>query len=457
MAEEQARAIGTVRDSSTLLRRLVEDVLDVSKLDSGTLEIVNRDFDVLKMLDGIATSMKAQMHYKGNSEVDFHYRCDPNVPRFITGDSDRIMQITCNLLSNASKFTERGSIYFSVDLAVGSAACLSRGCHVHGKHSSDEELGEKSRLLDSPTNRTHMLKLSVHDTGSGIPQSRIADIFEPFSKEKISDFRRLGGTGLGLSIVSRLVSNMHGKIEVVSTVGVGSTFTVFLPLCSRKETAAERCPDTPSRTPPLLPDLVARQKEPNMHSVSKGPQDAYKSKIRTLSRHNSPMTLRKALAPSPSSNMRRCMSLESMVEFTPFDFPPKSKRVLVVDDNTMNRKLLGRMLSQFNLEVDYAVNGKNAVEVMMGSRNVTGDESRPFYGLVFMDLNMPVMSGCEAIALCREAQIDTPFIALTANALPEHREEALRAGADKFVTKPIMRNVLYDNCCEYLRQPQRGN
>lgn len=140
-----------------------------------------------------------------------------------------------------------------------------------------------------------------------------------------------------------------------------------------------------------------------------------------------------------------------------FRFEKNRNVVLVTDDNAVNRKLLGRMLSYFNIEHQQAEHGKAAVDIMRQSRNLTGEETAPHFGLVFMDLSMPVMDGYEAIEALRSMGLDVPIVALTANALQQEQQKALSIGATEFATKPILRPVLHSKCKQYLEETPLDN
>ena len=136
---------------------------------------------------------------------------------------------------------------------------------------------------------------------------------------------------------------------------------------------------------------------------------------------------------------------------TKFHLPSNDNVVLVVDDNLLNRKLLGKMLSHFNLEHQFACDGQQAVDAMLQSRNYTGEPNAPLFSLVLMDLSMPVLDGVAAIRILRESHsLDLPILALTANAIETSRQDALKAGATEFLTKPILRDDLHAKCFQYL-------
>ena len=144
--------------------------------------------------------------------------------------------------------------------------------------------------------------------------------------------------------------------------------------------------------------------------------------------------------------------MNKKTELLKLDLPPNDAVVLVVDDNALNRKLLARMLDHFNVEYKTATNGKHALDIIDASRNMkpNGDPTAPLFGLILMDMQMPVLGGTAATKEIRRRGLNIPVVALTANALDNHKKEALEAGATKFMTKPILRPDLYDVCRRYL-------
>lgn len=205
---------------------------------------------------------------------------------------------------------------------------------------------------------------------------------------------------------------MNGRISVESKEGQGSTFTVCIPF-------------------KVVPD--------------------YSSSI-----IHKPMTKEQQLVPQWTTNDSTTVGSSStpptavVAATTKFNLPANDHVVLVVDDNAMNRKLIGRMLTQFGVEYRQVCNGQEAVDVIRASRNATGDSQAPFYRLILMDLSMPVLDGIQATSLLREDGFTLPIVALTANTIETHRQQALDAGATEFIAKPILREDLRAKCQEYL-------
>ncbi|NYE23265.1 PAS domain S-box protein [Pigmentiphaga litoralis] len=210
--DEQRRHLDTVRSSARSLLRLLNEILDTAKLDRGLVDLETNEFNLLSLIDELSSTMGASARDKG---LSLHIRYDDGLPGVFLGDELRVRQVLTNLLGNAIKFTAKGSVTLSVE-AEGD-----------------------------------LLHFQVADTGIGIPTHRLAAIFDPFTQADASMSRRFGGTGLGTTISKQLVELMGGRISVDSTVDVGSTFHVWLPLAAVDEAPAA-C-DAPRRAVPLPP------------------------------------------------------------------------------------------------------------------------------------------------------------------------------------------------------------
>ncbi|GGX10113.1 hypothetical protein GCM10007242_15150 [Pigmentiphaga litoralis] len=195
---EQRRHLDTVRNSARSLLRLLNEILDTAKLDRGLVDLESNEFNLLSLIDELSSTMGASARDKG---LSLHIRYDDSLPGVFLGDELRVRQVLTNLLGNAIKFTARGSVTLSVQAA-----------------------GD-------------MLHFQVKDTGIGIPAHRLDAIFDPFTQADASMSRRFGGTGLGTTISKQLVELMGGRISVDSTVDIGSTFHVWLPLTAVAEDA----------------------------------------------------------------------------------------------------------------------------------------------------------------------------------------------------------------------------
>ena len=321
---ESVREVGKlVRTSGEMLRRVLDDVLDFSKIESGKLELENEAFSLRESLEwslGIYQKAAHDKHLKLRLEID------GAVPEHVVGDSTRLRQVITNLISNAIKFTEHGSIEISV--AVG------------------EEKKEPGAFW---------LSFAVTDTGIGIPADRIGRLFQSFSQVDASTSRRFGGTGLGLAICKRLVEMMGGEIAAHSSPGVGTTLSFQIPVG------------------------VAALKDPPI------------GKSATLA------------------------------------IP---KRVLVVEDNVINRVVIQRMLERLGHRVELVTDGNAAIQQV----------TEIHYDLLLMDVNMPGLDGLQTTRQIRglpPRHANVPIIALTASAMMNDRRNCLEAGMNDYLSKPI--------------------
>jgi len=330
LTPEQREMVELIQTSGVTLERLVSDILDVSKIEAGRLDIEARRFDLGEALAGIIDLSHSLAAEKG---LAFEERRAPGARGVFLGDSTRIVQIVGNLLSNAVKFTAGGQI--SVDWDVtGDAA------------------GEGT------------LTFVVADTGVGFDAITGATLFQRFNQADASITRRFGGTGLGLSICRSLAEMMGGGVEATSSPGEGSTFTLTLPL----------------------------------------------SRVVALEDYDG-MTLL-----DPQQVARTA--------------PMRPLRVLLAEDHPTNQRVVQMILAATGAEVVTVENGALAVEAA----------AREDFDVILMDMQMPVMDGLSAIRAIRAAEgaaTRTPVIMLSANAMPQHRYEALAAGADLHVAKPV--------------------
>lgn len=536
LTEEQAIAVGSIIDSSDLMLRLVNDVLDLSKIDAGKLMLEEKVFDFDRLLDNLAHNIESQAsnHRKG---VKFEILREADVPSALVGDPIRLLQIIYNLLSNALKFTDNGSITLRVrlcnpkkahELGFDDTSCAtgnneetqdtstSQNSEYENDAFSMALLSAENGTAVAKTNNHHVvLWISVEDTGVGIEPDRLITIFEPYSQSKLSDYRRHGGTGLGLSIISGLTKAMKGKLAATSVVGEGSTFTLYLPIrvasvseladdedwlqehtaATPLEISSRRLPSFQStkmaasvssisenlRESPVLTSNGGihpkdHQDDHSTHAaISEGFKSTNDAATESLSEEVGLPKLRDTLSlgaenGGSSGSVNLIMTENVETSTTDVSAPkPKSARpekrklpklevlpnehlVLVVDDNQVNQKIISKMLSHFGVEHRIAGNGEEAVALMKNeSRNCNPEnQDLPQFGLIFMDLCMPIMDGYEATQALRRMGLQLPIVALTANALSQERDRAAKVGATDFQTKPILRPDLHRVCENFL-------
>ena len=466
LSEDQRQMLATASASSQQLLRIVDDILDYSRLEAQALELEITSFNLRELLDGVVQLMQRAADSKG---LVLGLQLDPSVRLPVRGDPVRLRQVLSNLLANAIKFTARGQVQLRV-----------------------QRLGEGAAQ--------HQLRFEITDTGIGIDQALQARLFQSFSQADASTTRIYGGTGLGLAICKRIIDLMQGRIGVQSTPGQGATFWFEIPLLKVPG-------DLPAmaRAPAALllfsadASLQARVERVAAHhglQVQPLPQlDTLVERLRAVprpgqqapawllvdarARRNGEVTLQRALAERGEDDALRVLWLQD--EALPqhprqhqlpahFDdaalhallavpvaharpaallanaedgqpaaaLPPLHLRVLLVEDNTVNRMVAEQLLRVFQCEVRNASDGEQALLTLReGGVDV-----------VLMDCQMPVLDGYAATRQWRAEEAESgrprlPIIAMTANAMAGDRERCLQAGMDDYLSKPIARATLH--------------
>ncbi len=485
----QLEFVKIVHVSGSTLLAVINDILDFSKMDAEALELEAIPFSVRTCVEEIGDMLAQRAAEKG---IELVILVDHRVPPRVAGDPGRLRQVFTNLLNNAIKFTEQGEVVLQVKL-----------------RDSDNE---KVRL-----------DFSVEDTGVGIPDDRLTEVFKPFTQADTSTTRQYGGTGLGLSIAKRLIEAMGGSITIDSRVGEGTVFRFDVMLGSAPgsgEGAAGTLGsiddlhvlvvDDNRTNRRLLEELlglwgcttvaVASGTEtldlvfdseprpsfdlaildfsmPGMdggalaRTLREAPETATLPLILLTSMptfgdgermreygFNAYLTkpvkradLHEAILTVTSTGASAATDVEpAMVTRHTLDEARRARvRILVVEDNIVNRKVASRMLESLGYRCDIADNGLAAVEALArGAR----------YDVVLMDCQMPIMDGFEATRKIRELEGEdrhTTIIATTAGALQGDREQCLAAGMDGYISKPIDRGELA-RALEQLADPPCG-
>ncbi len=468
LAAEQREMLNTASESSRALFRIVDDILDYSKLEAQRLELEITTFNLRELLDSLLQLMQRSAQHKG---LRIDLVLDPAVRLAVRGDPVRLRQILSNLMVNAIKFTERG------------------GIQVHVRR-----MGE--------TNAQHLLRFEVRDTGIGIDADQQERLFSAFTQADASTTRLYGGTGLGLAICKRIIDLMHGRIGLDSVPGQGSTFWFEIPLLkvigdlrapahgiqprvllvstdARLRQRLElvlpnwgfevRSVDTvqealdllrPAGTPQHwhavvgdLPSLrlgvAALQRAGGdhrlvwLHGDAPLPTELHDSP-RVVSRQASDAALRAALSEpviaTPSAGQLppvAAMQAPPPQTLQDKDAGLAGARVLLVEDNPVNLLVAQKLLAVIGCEVDTAINGQLALDKLHAAS----------YQAVLMDCQMPVLDGYAATRHWREHEAATdaarlPIIAMTANAMAGDRQRCLDAGMDDYLSKPISREGL---------------
>lgn len=461
--QRQRDYLEKVSSSAHNLLRIINDVLDFSKIEAGRLEIEQAPFDFGKLLSGLGASIGVACEGKG---LEFLIDVSPGTPEYLIGDAVRINQILSNLLNNAVKFTEQGMLRLQVVVQA----------------RAGERIG---------------LGFAVSDTGIGLSKAELERLFQPFVQADASTTRRFGGTGLGLSICKRLVESMGGEISVSSIPGQGSRFefTLWLGLQPDEPGLSEALPkpgrvvvldpspriaqqtaaylsdlgwqvDRLGSYERLLPFLLAAQAacdpvgwvvldidalesqldaligllheegslrtQPGLlgllswTAARRWQNSALARQVTVVHKPLTPFALRHALRPPPA---RRELA-------APTTWPMLAGlKVLLVEDNRLNRQLALALLQRVGIETSLAENGEEAVRAV----------AMQTFDLVLMDVQMPVMDGLEATRTIRARSecAALPIIAMTANAMSGDRERCLAAGMNDHLPKPIDAQLLY--------------
>jgi signal transduction histidine kinase/BarA-like signal transduction histidine kinase len=377
MDEKQRDYTEKMRRASSVLLGIINDILDFSKADAGNLKLERVSFDIRRMFGDLETFFQEQNAAK--SDISLRFEMDPALPEAILGDPLRLQQVFINLVENAFKFTERGSVTVS--------ASLSR------------------RGSDDVT-----LDFAVKDTGIGMSREKMEEIFAAFNQGDNSASRKYGGIGIGLTITRQMVELMGGEISVSSEEGKGTAFTFSCPFALPGKASAAVLPEAVSLGT-VLPDADSSESDSPGTALSESALPEADSPEAAFPETDSPPE-------GDENDMLRGM------------------RVLLVEDNEINALIALELLNSVNVEVTTAQNGKEAIERLEEALNTHGS---PAFDLVLMDLQMPVMDGYEATQIIKNtpAYKDLLIYALTAHAFPEERDRCLALGMEEHLTKPI--------------------
>ena len=333
--DEQLKYVQTIKKSSETLLTILNDILDLSKIEAGKMELRKIPVKLANTMEKLYALFSQQAQAK---EINMYYHLDDNLPEKVLVDETRLLQVLSNLTSNAIKFTDGGgSINISLKTAVRS--------------------GTKN-----------LIKVVVSDSGIGISQENIKKLFSSFSQVDNTSTKSFGGTGLGLAISKQMCKLMGGDIGVYSALGLGSSFWFTF-----------EAEDTDEEV--INEDDLLRK------------------------------------------NVRISNFFNDMVP-----------RILIVDDNMVNRQVAGEILKKSGCRVDLAVNGQDAIN----------KASKNDYDIIFMDIQMPDMDGITATRKIKSLGKSTlgPVVAMTAYSMKEDKERFIRSGLDDYISKPIKANEL---------------
>ena len=480
LQEDQKDYSHTINDSAFTLLSLVNDILDLSKIEAGKINIEEVDYDLHVLINSTIRMFRRQAEARN---LEFHVHIAPELPYRLHGDSHHLRQILINLLSNAIKFTDEGKIQVVVDA-------------YHSITSSPDRIG---------------LEVQVIDTGIGISDEAQARIFDSFSQADDTITRKFGGTGLGISISKQLIELMGGDLGVESREGSGSTFWFRIEQAIQTATKSQPMLSGYHRVLTLmaggerlqqLHDMLA---EWDIHAVNVPDCSTLLNHIRdgSISLEQMDVLFIEAVLLQPGEDtfaqrirehvpsLRQVLIYEQPLQakteqrllgsgyFCIINFPldkriifnvvhaataddlyssrvanlldhyaprrtqlaDKHKRILIGEDNSTNQKVIARMIENAGHHITMVDNGEQVADEL--------EENT--YDLVIMDMHMPIMGGIEAAKLIRFTHADNPppIVILTANATTEAMQVCSEAGVDTYLTKPIQADKLLDTIDQF--------
>lgn len=478
LSEEQENYVRTIHNSGQTLLVLIDDILDLTRIEAGHLTFDPIDFDPEIVCFDVCRSMIPRV---GQKSIEILLRIGDHVPAFVKTDPGRFRQVVVNLIGNAIKFTDEGEVELYLDVEA-----------------------EKEKQIK--------LHVRVRDTGIGIPVDKIDSIFEVFQQVDGSVTRKYGGTGLGLAICKHIAQMMQGDVWAESTPGKGTTFhfTAYVEKSKKKAPGEILPPDLTGKKALIVDDNtrnldilrnILEQAGMRVHGLNSG-EGAVKELVDAshsgdgydlciLDIHLSGMSgfdVLKELRSqdSPAANLpvlafsSSTLARSKRIKEAGFDgFLPKpvsrgklidmaarllgkiekngdaaqreilltrhtlieeakhSIRILLAEDDPVNRKLAGSLLTKAGYKLDIVENGKEAVEAYTSSPGK--------YDIILMDVQMPVMDGKEATRIIREKGFtNVPIVAVTADVMKGEREKLIEAGMNDYISKPIKREVIFE-------------
>ncbi len=505
LTPQQRDFVETTQSSSETLLTLINDILDLSKIESGKLELETRAFNLRACVEASLDLLALKAAEK---EIELAYLIHPQTPSTIVGDATRLRQILVNLLSNAVKFTQAGEVVVSV---------TAKELETEAESSTLSSSTDNSPLT-TPSPR-YEIQFAVKDTGIGIPLERINRLFKSFSQIDASTTRHYGGTGLGLAIGKQLSEMMGGRMWVESQVDCGSTFYFTVVAASEFNSSGikseKRSPHLDGKRLLIVDDNATTRQILTMQLQSWGmlvravasgsealewfsqeeafdvamidmelPEMDGLTLAKEIRKHSCYQTLPLVVLTSidkPEIGDRTRVNVDFAASLTkpikqshlynvlnhilggqsipvnPYTTVAQTNlqlatrlplRILLAEDNVVNQKVASHLLKQMGYRADVASNGLEVLEAL----------HHQSYDVVLMDVQMPNMDGLTATRHIRQEFLHIPhlrIIAMTANAMQGDREECLEAGMDGYISKPIRLEELIQalsNC-----QPNRAS
>lgn len=343
LTDKQVDHANVIHNSGSELLQMINGLLDLSKVEANKMVVNADEISFQEMSEYLYSVFQPQMN---EANLDFSITIDDELPNIFVSDQQHLFQIIKNLVSNALKFTERGSISVAI----------------------------KSHIL--PDDKNEQIKISVTDSGIGIEEGLLREIFDEFSQGRHDTMRKYGGTGLGLAISKKMAILLDGTITLKSNLGHGSTFNLFIPLIA-----------------------------------ASGLDDAVETEEFLIQN-------------------RALFEAGKVDDLNDNELILEGKTILLVDDDKRNIYSLSEVLNKYGIRSIIAQSGIQALKILKDHKEID---------LILMDMMMPGMDGDEAISRIRFTARGEhlPIISLTANAMPKHRQKCLDAGANDYLTKPI--------------------
>ncbi|MDR1286847.1 MAG: response regulator [Treponema sp.] len=489
--------LSKINDASIHLLGVINDILDMSKIEAGKFELTNLEFDFEKMLKKVTGMMEFRIDEK---KQNFIVKVEPGVPSRIIADEQRLAQILTNLLSNAAKFTSEGG---TISLSVERKPDTQAGEEGRGKEEDAAEGGRKSGK------KSCILEFHIADSGIGIAKEQMGKLFTLFEQADGTIARKFGGTGLGLAISKSIVELMGGRINIESEPGKGSDFSFEVSVGEGK--AGETVKENWENLRILVVDdswevleyfkeyaavmhinctLAANGEEALRIMEKEAPFDiAFVDwrmpemngieLTRMIKKKNGPNTIVIMISASEWEAMKEEAKEAGVDGYIPKPLFPSAltdcinncvknytaadrsgkrkdifagKRILLAEDVEINREIVSSLLEESGVSIDYAENGIEAIEKF--KKDPQG------YGVILMDIHMPEMDGYNATRRIREAEAGlysgkeahspVPIVAMTANVFKEDIEKCLAAGMNAHMGKPVDVDELYSQLRKYL-------
>lgn len=485
LTPDQEQYVRVFRSAGENLLSIINDILDLSKIETGYLELEHAAFDLEDLVEKTCEVFAVRAHEKG---IELACRVEPTVPSCLVGDAARLQQMLTNLLGNAVKFTETGEVVLEVSSGVAAK--------------------DKQEIM-----------FTVRDTGIGIPVNKLKEIFEPFTQVDASVTRKYGGTGLGLAITKRIAELMGGEITVSSLVGQGSIFHIKIPFVVQTDKPKPirlQAKDVKGLKVLIIDDnetnrmilretlltwgaypLEAASGPAGLAELKKAKKDGEYIQLVLLDacmpgmdgfevaeqiKHDpeyAGITIMMLTSTTCKGDIVKCASLgivgylvkpvkrsellqmilvalnkaakplTPVIEQKPEIEPDAMQKldILLVDDSPDNRMLIQAFMKKMPYTVYTAENGQEAVNKFKAGCK---------FDIILMDMQMPVMDGYTAVRYIRHFEQEnalehTPIIALTAYALNSDVAKCIRAGCDGHIAKPVKKDILLQAIIEYTK------